>query len=326
MSEGRGDKMKIALGGLGLVSGTVSNSVTVHNGPHALSTVQIPGPIRGGGGVVVTPLRPQPVIEKVLIKVCSRSNKKDSKMFTLRNIILSNSSSVENLKGIIKTQLGDEICSNFDVGYLQGSSAVYLRSREDLSEVWSNIQKGTNVILWCDGLKKVGNKKTIKELSSDDELEEVQSIKKKRRKSQEREDLVDETIKELKTKYGATYTPMQYRIWAEMCSAGVHTSRDNPPATTMFLRAGGGTASAKKKSISTGETVSCALTELTSVLIPQLSGSGSTMNSPAKLIDSRTKCYKQLSDIKNLLESGVLSTGEYNSEKAVILKMLKKLS
>ena len=74
-------------------------------------------------------------------------------MFTLRNVILSNSSSVENLKGIIKTQLGDEICSNFDIGYLQGSSAVYLRSREDLSEVWSNIQKGTNVILWCDGFK-----------------------------------------------------------------------------------------------------------------------------------------------------------------------------
>ena len=44
MSEGRGDKMKIGLGGLGLVSGTVSNSVTVHNGPHALSTVQIPSP------------------------------------------------------------------------------------------------------------------------------------------------------------------------------------------------------------------------------------------------------------------------------------------
>ena len=94
----------------------------------------------------------------------------------------------------------------------------------------------------------------------------------------------------------------------------------------MFLRAGGGTTSAKKKSISAGETVSRALTELTSVFIPQSSGSGSAMNSPAKLIDSRTKCYKQLSDIKHLLESGVLSTGEYNSEKAVILNMLKKLS
>ena len=79
MSQSRlaqGDQMKIALAGVGLVSGTVSNSVTVNNGPHALSSVQIPGPIRGGGGVVVTPFRAQPVIEKVLIKVCSRSNKK----------------------------------------------------------------------------------------------------------------------------------------------------------------------------------------------------------------------------------------------------------
>ena len=82
-------------------------------------------------GVVVVLLRVQPqtsanqVIEKVIIKICSRNgNKKDSKMFTLRNI--PNSISIDGLKDVIKNQLKDEVCSNFDVGYMQGSSPVCL--------------------------------------------------------------------------------------------------------------------------------------------------------------------------------------------------------
>ena len=45
MSQSRlaqGDQMKVALAGVGLVSGTVSNSVTVNNGLHALISVQWP--------------------------------------------------------------------------------------------------------------------------------------------------------------------------------------------------------------------------------------------------------------------------------------------
>ena len=32
---------------------------------------------------------------------------------------------------------------------------------------------------------------------------------------------------------------MQYRIWAEMKSGGLHDSMTTPPATSMFVRAGG---------------------------------------------------------------------------------------
>ena len=44
--------------------------------------------------------------------------------------------------------------SSFDIGYIQGSHLITIKSVEDLLEVWANIKKGTNVILWCDGLKK----------------------------------------------------------------------------------------------------------------------------------------------------------------------------
>ena len=104
-------------------------------------------------------------------------------------------------------------------------------------------------------------------------------------------------MKELKKKNDEnTYNSFQYRIWAEMMTEGIHTNMEVAPTSTMFIRAGGGSAAS---------TV----------------GRGS----PAKAIESRTKCYKQLADLKSLVESGVLSKEEYSDEKATIMGMLKKL-
>ena len=48
-----------------------------------------------------------------------------------------------------------------------------IRSKEDLLEVWSNMKKGSNIILWCDGLKKrstsENNKGAISSDSSEDD-------------------------------------------------------------------------------------------------------------------------------------------------------------
>ena len=101
---------------------------------------------------------------------------------------------------------------------------------------------------------------------------------------------------------------MQYHIWVEMMIAGLHSSTDEPPTTSMFTRAGG--ASSNKKAA-----------QGTKMLSQTLKGGGENVNcSPAKVIDSRTK---QLSDLKNLLKSGILSLDEYECEKEVILSMLK---
>ena len=244
----------------------------------------------------------------MLIKACSQVNKKDSKTFTLRNINLSDVVSIEKLKTVVKSQLLDEITQggDFDVGYLQGSSIVSIRSKEDLLEIWAGLMKGANTILWCDGLKKSSSKRARSgDYSSDDEPDETCKVAKKRKKDEEKEDKVHATMKELKEKNGeAAYTSMQYRIWAEMIVGGVYSSIDCAPSSTMFIRAGGGV---KKQGDHTANTVA------------------STGTSPAKVIDNRSKCYKQLSDLKNLLESGVLSQQEYTSEKVTIMGMLRKL-
>ena len=88
-----------------------------------------------------------------------------------------------SLECVIRDQLCDEISeSSFDIGYIQGSHLITIKSVEDLLEVWANIKKGTNVILWCDGLKNSthGSKKGAISDSSEDE--EVQEVRKKRKR------------------------------------------------------------------------------------------------------------------------------------------------
>ena len=57
---------------------------------------------------------------------------------------------------------------------------------------------------------------------------------------------------------------------------------------------------------------------------PSISPSHRMGHSPSKMIDSRSKCYKQLSDLNNLKLSGVLTDDEYAKEKESVLSMLRK--
>ena len=71
---------------------------------------------------------------------------------------------------------------------------------------------------------------------------------KEKKKESEMEERVKEAIEKLKQSHSG-YTPMQYRIWAEMIVGGVHPSLDEPPRSTMFIRAGGGSAPKKRESV-----------------------------------------------------------------------------
>ena len=56
---------------------------------------------------------------------------------------------------------------------------------------------------------------------------------------EEREEHVQTTIKKLKERHGATYTPMQIRIWSEMVAGNLHSSLDEAQKSSTFARAGG---------------------------------------------------------------------------------------
>ena len=157
-------------------------------------------------------------------------------------------------------------------------------------------KKGSNVILWCDGLKtkptcESGKKgAAISDSSEDDhedeieetvkkkrkraknaDEEEVGETRKKRKKGEEKDKKVQETIDKLIEKHGdKAYTPMQYRVWVEMCEGGIHPSLDTAPTSSMFNRAGGGSVKRKTGHASNcGEVVS-AISDLISALSPRL--------------------------------------------------------
>ena len=93
-----------------------------------------------------------------------------------------------------------------------------------------------------------------------------------------------------------------------------------PPATSMFVRAGGTTP---KKAASVSDPMSQAICQLASALTPNQSSTsvaGRVGNSPAKVIENR-----QLAELKNLVESCLLSEEEYISERQAIIDTLHKL-
>ena len=226
-------------------------------------------------------------VKKVLLKAVNKDNGKEYKLFTLRNVKVD---SCESLKSVIKSQLQNDIIDDsFDVGFMQSNSAVSFRSTEDLAEVWEQLRMGKNITLWCDGMISMApNKKRKCPFAGDDK--EIPDKKKSKRgtKDTTREDQVEELLEALKAKHGKVHTPMQFRIWAEMIIGGIHASHDEPPSTTMFSRSG--SVNVMKKSSSNA--VVQVVEKLASVLTPKSSNGPAQSNSPAKIIENRSKCYK----------------------------------
>ena len=81
-----------------------------------------------------------------------------------------------------------------------------------------------------------------------------------------------------------------------------------------------------KKKTSDAQAVGQAVDKLAAVLSPRAPSTNSnSANSPARVVEIRTKCYKQLADLKNLNEQGVLSDAEYYNEKESVMTSLKSL-
>ena len=251
-------------------------------------------------------------IDKVFLKAVSKENSKEAKTFTLRNIDTAQVSNSDDLKELIKEKLGDDVkdCDYFDVGYIQrpGDRVIMIRTEEDLADVWREMRTPNSKIqLWCDGLRSSGTTKNTRkwrrkeqsDSESETDSQPKKHTKKKKSAQQEREERVEESLDALKKEYGADYTQMQYLIWAECIANGMGTL-DNAPNTSMFKRAGG-----SSKKVDTKPSNAASL-------------------SPAKIIENRSKCYWQLSELRNLKDEGLISDEDYDHERGAIMGMLKK--
>ena len=273
---------------------------------------------------------PNCVLPKVLLKAHSLNKKDPAKTFTLRNLDLSVIKSCADLKAVIKRRLSSDITAGeYDVGYIQGSNVVRVRTPDDLDELWAllrNQQK--NVAIWCDGLEGDADTASAsaatrgRKRKKPTEAPEVAS-----KKPVDTHERVQTLVDELKDKHTTKYTPMQYRIWGELIVGGQHVSMEEAPDNnSMFNQAGGGN---KGKPKDVQSPVAQALTEaatvLTSALTPKLPAARSR-NSPAKLIENRSSLYKQLQELQALKGAGILTEEEYTGEKAAIMDMLRQLN
>ena len=269
-------------------------------------------------------------MDKVLLKAVNKKGKKDPKIFTLRNINQHALLTCEDLKGVIRTKLSDDITNgDFDVGYVQGTTVVRIRTSEDLEELWSLLrQPHKNTVLWCDGLiARAGHKRKHSDDEDDSDTEQQQSRRSRSKKHDTNVQQVQDTVDQLKAKYGSSYTQMQFRIWAELIVGGMCSIDRSPSNNSMFKGAGAGDEASKNVTQTLKNVITAALSAKDNQESQQSTSRPSTsMSSPAKLIENRSKLYKQLSELKNLKGCGVLDDEEYAAEKATIMDLLKQLS
>ena len=266
-------------------------------------------------------------IKCVLLRAVINGGSKEGKMFTIRNVNTKEVNTCDGLKGTIRKQLVCDIVDGpFDVGFVEGSNVVRIRSKEDLSELWSALMKpGCKKILWCDGLadgvESVKNNRRKRALDSGETGTHV--AKKKTVINSNRDEKVQDAVDSLKKAHGSFYTMMQFRIWAEMLISGMHASFEQPPVTSMFKRAGGSSTPVKSKEHSASVKV---LTDAAAAFATAISpGVTGVSASPVRVIDSRSKLYKQLNELQALRASEIITDEEYEIEKTSILTMLRQL-
>ena len=191
-------------------------------------------------------------LDKVLLKANCKGKLKEFKTFTLRNVDTAAVVSSHDLKKLLKESLHEDISSrDFDIGYMQGSNVIRVCTKEDMSEMWSEVKK--QGMLWCDGLVDAGTKanksgrkgRHVSDEDSDDEASATQPRKKK--KKLDNEDKVQEVVDDLKSKHGTKYTVMQLRIWAELIASGLYSNTSDPPSENSMFQRAGGSSSGKKK-------------------------------------------------------------------------------
>ena len=109
---------------------------------------------------------------------------------------------------------------------------------------------------------------------SDEECEPQKKAKKtvKLSKQEEQKAKAEEYETTLKEKHEGSYTRFQYKLWAEMLTAGVHNDINTPPAASMFSRENKRTQPKHTSNgvSSLGEAVSGMVGILTQALSPNL--------------------------------------------------------
>ena len=271
----------------------------------------------------------------VSVKVLSPSNKKDFKMYTLRNVVLSAMKRPDDIKNEILEQVGGSVVPEtleFDLGYYAEKEKKWINNQDDACDALDVLKSQNKLTLWCTGIniEKERRKRDHSESESDDNTaEDTRNPKRSKCTSaiKAREAERDSIVSELRERHGSTYSAVQYRLWAEMKMGHTWDSLEKAPPYPMF-------GEKRHRRHSAGGELNEALTGLANSIVGYLSPQTNTYRtsscssgtlSPAKTAQLRSKYMEQLSDLVKLREIGALTNEEYEEQRQVIVDSMRKL-
>ena len=162
------------------------------------------------------------------VRVINPDKKKECEVYVLREITKSVLLTPQSLIEELQRQFGPQLVPttyNFPVGYMKGSTKISIRTPADVADIWTHLNRGDQIVLWCEGVRrKTSHSAELSDSESDEETSKKRKRSKKRKLSalDEKNNRVEDIVCTLREKNGDHYTTIQYRLWAEMVDIGTH--------------------------------------------------------------------------------------------------------
>ena len=162
------------------------------------------------------------------LRVLNPANKKDFRLFTLRNLSREMDSS-EKLKMAIFTQCGDDsvpLPRNMEFGFYNQSGKLWINNRLDVNDMWELVLKGDKLTLWCVGIgQNPQSSRNTKRSSNERDKEGASGSEppKKMSRVEEKRALAEENEKKLKEKHADKFSNFQYRNFQVRCQQRLYT-------------------------------------------------------------------------------------------------------
>ena len=136
----------------------------------------------------------------------------------------------------------------------------------------------------------------------------------------------------LSEKHGGKFSPFQYKLWAEMYVGKIHLSLGEPPAAAMFKRDAKQPKKPPDLNTTVVDGVLTVVNTLCQALAPtnrltekQCAPASSPTFSPMKRAQLCSTYLKQLSELRDLHDAGVLHQDEYEEQRSDLVNLLRQL-
>ena len=276
----------------------------------------------------------QPTPTDFYLKIFNPANKKEFQLYTMPNLSLD-IDNPDKLRQALSEQYGDLLppIDKMEVGYFHQAKKMWIKNRLDLNDVWKLVQKGERVTLWSMGATTETNaptdvqKRPLDKSGSSGE-QPVSKRSKTQSTSDEKRALVANYEQRLQQKHEDKYSRFQIKIWAEALASDQYSDLDTPPGYAMFSR------EKDKKTAKDGNVdvvmsgmvnmMNTLCQALTPKVIP-LEKRQSIGLSPMKKAELRSTYLKQLGELRQLRDNGILTEEEYEEQREDLIDSMRNL-